>query len=219
MKLLEDLFAFLWTDPTANNANTYLIRGAKNILIDPGHHHLFSVVTDGLQKLSLNPSDMNLVITTHGHPDHVEALRVFFNTAALIAFPAAELDFIRTETPQYGVALGLGDFRPHLLLQEGTLEVDDLAFQVFHTPGHSPGSICLYWLERRVLFTGDVLFHQGIGRTDLPGGSGSKLKESILRLSRLDVEILLPGHGDVVRGRERVESNFRTIQDYWCAYL
>jgi len=219
MKLLENLFAFLWTDPTANNANTYVIRGAKNILIDPGRHHLFGAVRDSLQRFSLNPSDMDLVIVTHGHPDHMEALRVFFDTSTLIAFPAGELAFIGTGAPQYGIALGLGDFQPHILLQEGTLEAGDLTFQVFHTPGHSPGSICLYWPEQKVLFTGDVIFHQGIGRTDLRGGSGSELKESILRLSRLDVEMLIPGHGDVVRGREPVKSNFRAVEDYWFAYL
>jgi hydroxyacylglutathione hydrolase len=70
-----------------------------------------------------------------------------------------------------------------------------------------------------VLFTGDLVFNQGIGRTDLPGGNGETLKESIQKISGLDVSLLLTGHGDVVSGREAVRENFRMIEDYWFAYL
>jgi glyoxylase-like metal-dependent hydrolase (beta-lactamase superfamily II) len=92
-------------------------------------------------------------------------------------------------------------------------------FQVIQTPGHSPGSICLYWSDRKVLFTGDVVFDQGIGRTDLPGGNGRALKESIKSISRLDVEYLLPGHGEIVSGREAVKANFTDIERMWFPYL
>jgi glyoxylase-like metal-dependent hydrolase (beta-lactamase superfamily II) len=104
---------------------------------------------------------------------------------------------------------------PAFFLQEGDLVIGDKTFRVILTPGHSPGSICLYWPEKKVLFTGDVVFSQSIGRTDLPGGSGKQLKESISRLAELDVEVLCPGHGDVVAGRENVQKNFKMIRDYW----
>jgi glyoxylase-like metal-dependent hydrolase (beta-lactamase superfamily II) len=64
-----------------------------------------------------------------------------------------------------------------------------------------------------------VIFSQGIGRTDLPGGDGSMLKESILRLSELDVEYVLPGHGEIISGRKAVQANFKGIKDYWFDYL
>ncbi len=91
--------------------------------------------------------------------------------------------------------------------------------QVILTPGHSPGSICLFSPEKKTLFTGDVIFNQSIGRTDLPGGSGKQLKESITMLAKLDVEVLCPGHGDIVTGRENVKKNFKMIQDYWFNHL
>jgi len=69
------------------------------------------------------------------------------------------------------------------------------------------------------LFSGDVIFNQGIGRTDLPGGDGQLLKTSIEKLSGLDVEYLLPGHGDPVAGRAAVQANFQGIRDYWYPYL
>ena len=219
MKILDDLHAFLWLNPTANNCNAYFIDGERRILVDPGHYHLFSHVRDNLSGLSLSPREIDIVIITHGHPDHMEAVRAFVDTIALIAIPATEMDFIKSVAHHHGEALGITDFEPHILLHEGELNVGNVNFQVIQTPGHSPGSICLYWPDRKVLFTGDVVFNQGIGRADLPGGNGQELKESIKMISRLDVEYLLPGHGDIVSGREAVKTNFADIERDWFAYL
>ena len=219
MKLLDDLYLFPWNSMTANNCNTYFIDGDKRILIDPGHYHLFQHVRDELERLSLSPEDMDMVIISHGHPDHMEGVKIFQGTGIPVAVSLWEMEFIKTVAPHYGEALGIPDFEPQILLQEGDLKVGDRNFEVIHTPGHSPGSICLYWPEQKVLFTGDVVFNQGIGRTDLPGGNGAQLKESIRKISRLDAEYLLTGHGDVVMGREAVKENFRTIEAYWFGYL
>ena len=219
MKILDNLHAFLWLSPSENNCNAYLINTDKKILVDPGHYHLFSHVRDGLSGLSLSPQDIDLVIVTHGHPDHMEALKVFANTSALIAVSSIEMDFIKTVAPHYGEALGIADFEPDFLLQEGNLNVGEIEFQVIHTPGHSPGSICLFWPEKKVFFTGDVVFNQGIGRTDLPGGDGQELKESIKRISLLDAEYLLSGHGDILSGRESIKNNFEGIEKMWFPYL
>ncbi|MCU0597254.1 MAG: MBL fold metallo-hydrolase, partial [Desulfobacterota bacterium] len=218
MELPEHLHAFVWRDPTANNANTYLINGSRRILIDPGHNHLFGNVKDHLSKLSITPQDVDVVLLTHSHPDHVEAVRSFSNSPALIALHETELNFIKTLAPHYSVALGATSFEPPILLREGELLVGDLTFQVIHAPGHSPGSICLYWPQGKALFTGDVIFYQGIGRTDLPGGNGQALKESIRRLSELEVEHLLPGHGEVLSGRELVKRNFSEVERMWFQY-
>jgi len=219
MKLSEMLHAFVWRDATANNANTYLINGSKKILIDPGHNHLFGNVKDHLSELSITPQDIDVILLTHGHPDHVEAVRSFSNSLALIALHETELSFIKTMAPHYGVAMGITNFEPPLLLREGELLVGDLTFQVIHAPGHSPGSICLYWPQEKALFTGDVIFYQGIGRTDLPGGDGQALKESIRRLSKLEVEHLLPGHGEVVSGAPLVKRNFSEVERVWFQYI
>jgi glyoxylase-like metal-dependent hydrolase (beta-lactamase superfamily II) len=91
--------------------------------------------------------------------------------------------------------------------------------QVFHTPGHSPGSLCLYWPMQKALFSGDLVFKEGLGRTDLPGGEGATIKESIKRMSQLDVELLLSGHGEIVSGAQEVKSNFDQIEDFWFRYV
>jgi len=62
MKITDDLHGFLWSDSRANNANTYLVHGKKNILIDPGHGHLFEHVSSRLEALALKPGDMDLIV-------------------------------------------------------------------------------------------------------------------------------------------------------------
>jgi len=219
MKISENLYAFLWLDPTTNNCNSYFIDGKKKILVDPGHHSLFGHVKDHLSRLSLSPQDIEIVIITHCHPDHMEGIKMFVSTSTLIAIHQAEIDFIKEVAPHYGEALGVSNFEPDILLQEGDLKIGDLTFQVIHTPGHSPGSISLYWPDKKVLLAGDVVFYQGVGRTDLPGGNGEDLKESIRRISSLRVDYLLPGHGDFISGRDLVRANFTEIERVWFAYL
>jgi hydroxyacylglutathione hydrolase len=219
MKVFENLHAFIWLNPTVNNCNSYFIDDEKKILVDPGHHHLFRYVEDQLQGLSLSHEDMDIVILTHGHPDHIEGVRVFSDTPALIALHGTESDFIRKFEPHPGKVSGVSEFEPHILLQEGDMKIGGLNFRVVHTPGHSPGSICLYWSDRKVLFTGDLVFNQGIGRTDLPGGSGEELKESIRKISRLEVDFLLPGHGEIISGGDLVRANFVEIERLWFPYL
>jgi hydroxyacylglutathione hydrolase len=219
MKISEDLYGFLWLNPTTNNCNAYFIHGEKKILVDPGHYTLFGHVKDNLTRLSLSPADIDVVIVTHCHPDHIEGVKTFLGTSTWVAIPSMEMRFIKEVAPHYGEPLGVPHFEPDILLQEGDMNIGGLTFQVIHAPGHSPGSICLYWPEKKVLFTGDVVFSQGVGRTDLPGGNGEDLKASIRKLSRLEVDHILPGHGDVISGRDLVKANFSEIERVWFAYL
>ncbi len=219
MEIIAGLYAFLWSNPTANNCNTYFIDGEKRILIDPGHYHLLSHVRENLSRLSLSLKGMDIIVITHVHPDHVEGIRAFADTNTLIAIHEIEMDFLKNVAPQYGETLGVSDSRVDILLREGELKIGDLDFKVIDTPGHSPGSICLYWPDKKVLFTGDVVFKQGIGRTDLPAGDGRQLKESIKRISGLDVDYLLPGHGDIISGNANVKANFEDIERMWFGYL
>ena len=124
MEIIDGLYAFIWTNPTANNCNTFLINGEKKILVDPGHYHLFGHVRDDLEKLSLTPDDIDFVIITHCHPDHMEGVRHFTKTSAIIALSQTEMEYIRTTAPHYGDAFGNGDFEPSIFLQDGALEID-----------------------------------------------------------------------------------------------
>jgi glyoxylase-like metal-dependent hydrolase (beta-lactamase superfamily II) len=213
MKILEGLYGFIWQSASENNCNSFFIDGAKKILIDPGHRHLFQHVKSGLAQIKTTPEQIDVVLVTHGHPDHLEMVGSF---GPSIRWAMSRIDY---EFVMKYIGSHMDFPAPAFFLQEGDLVIGDKTFRVILTPGHSPGSVCLYWPEKKVLFTGDVVFSQSIGRTDLPGGSGKQLKESISKLAELDVEVLCPGHGDVVAGRENVKKNFKLIKDFWFSQL
>ena len=99
------------------------------------------------------------------------------------------------------------------------MTVGEIDLEIYHSPGHSPGAVTLYWPAQKALFTGDLIFKDGLGRTDLPGGSGRQLKESIRRIAGLDADWLLAGHGDVVSGAAEVRANFEQVERMWFGYV
>jgi len=153
-----------------------LISGNKAIVIDPGFD---------LEKIEREIDGKKLVyiILTHYHFDHVTfASKLREKTGAKILIHKKEKDFI--------------EFEPDIFLKDGdTIELDDAKLKVIHTPGHTPGSICL--LGENFIFTGDTLFKEGFGRTDLPGGSETDLIESLKKLKNIIKKgmKIYPGHG------------------------
>jgi glyoxylase-like metal-dependent hydrolase (beta-lactamase superfamily II) len=219
MKLLDGLYAYVW-EGNDNNCNSYLITGAlkgsRHLLVDPGYITTPFYREPGLDRLfqdmkgdGLDAGQIGLVILTHSHPDHCEAARVIRGqNGALVALHKAD-------EPVYRKLGGKID----IYLQEGELvlgEASKLSLKVFHSPGHSPGHITVYWPDEKVLIAGDAIFYRSTGRVDLPGGSVRALKQSIERLSQLDIEYLLCGHPyghpGIMRGKSAVEENFEFVK-------
>ncbi len=221
MQLLSDLHVFLWESMVNNNCNTFLINGSARVLIDPGHIKHFHHVQSGLTDLGLTLEDIDLVIITHAHPDHIEAARVFKNTPALIATHDKDWQLVKSMETFIKSFMGINidDMIPDIFLEQGEFSIKKLKLEIFHTPGHSPGSISIYWPDRKVLFTGDVIFEDSFGRTDLPGGNGSQIKESIKMLSELDVEWMLPGHGPIISDSNSVSANFKNVINSLFEYI
>ncbi|MGE5619646.1 MAG: MBL fold metallo-hydrolase [Sphingomonadaceae bacterium] len=148
------------------------------------------------------------LVLTHGHWDHVaDATELAAAAGTVIA--AHPLEVPQLEAPAetlYEVPFAIPSTHPERLLEDGdTLDAGAFHFHLLHTPGHSPGSICLYEPDRKLLFSGDTLFHNGYGRTDLPGGSDEAMEQSLARLASLPDEVrVLPGHGpETSVGQER----------------
>jgi glyoxylase-like metal-dependent hydrolase (beta-lactamase superfamily II) len=177
------------------SANVYLLP-EFGVLIDAGISG-----SDTIAALShfISPEDLELVVLTHAHYDHSGAL------VELLKWCDAEVAVHRDDAALLGdnqgsVAVMFGAIAPEVevdrLLGDGDV-VGGL--EVIHTPGHTPGGICLYHPPSRVLFSGDTVFGGGgVGRVDLFGGDAAALVRSIERLARLDVEVLYPGHGEPV---------------------
>ncbi len=221
MKVYNQTYAFIWDSMHVNNCNTYLINGPSPILIDPGHMACFENVTRQLKKRHLKIQDIQWVLCTHAHPDHLESVQLFKETGAKTGLHESDWQLMeRLKNHVLGTSgIDIDNLRPDFFIQPGKLGHIDESLEVIHTPGHSPGSICLYQSEFKALFTGDLIFKDGVGRTDLPGGDGGMLKNSIKQLEELDVNYLLPGHGDIITGEEQVKSNFDQVESFWFRYV
>jgi hydroxyacylglutathione hydrolase len=166
----------------------------KAMLIDPGGDE-----DDVLAMIKREGVSLEYIVNTHGHPDHVCANGPIKKaTGAPIVMHEKDADFFgRPEVDQYFSMLGLPvSPKPDKLVKDGDiLQVGQLSFEVIHTPGHTPGGICLYSAPH--LFTGDTLFVGGVGRTDFPGGDLRTFMHSIRErlLSLPDETIVWPGHG------------------------
>jgi glyoxylase-like metal-dependent hydrolase (beta-lactamase superfamily II) len=174
-----------------------------------------------MEKDGLSPGKIDLLLMTHSHPDHMEGAEAFVDKPVKIAMGKEEERYLMESGKILFDMMGMAlpKIRIDFYLKEGDLRLGSEAFQIYQTPGHSPGSLTIYWPERKVLFTGDVVFFGGIGRTDFLEGNSKSLLESIEKLSHLDTELLLPGHGDVVVGKEAVVQNYEFIRQNFYAYL
>jgi hydroxyacylglutathione hydrolase len=221
MKLGKDLYAYLWQNPYENNCNTYVIDGEMTVLIDPGHSRHVGRLFHQMEEDGLSSEKIDLVIITHSHPDHMEGLEVFAHKPIKIAMSREEERYLLENGRFLFEMMGqpIPKFRIDFYLKEGELHLGKKIFRIYQTPGHSPGSLSIYWPERKVLFTGDLIFYGGIGRTDFPEGNSKLLMESIEQMSALDTELLLPGHGDVVMGKDLVLQNYEFIRQNFYAYL
>ncbi len=166
----------------------------KAAVVDPGGDE--DRILAEVEKAGLT---VEYIICTHGHPDHVCGnRRIKEATGAAIIMHSADAAFFgQAEVQNYFSMLGLEPSPPvDRRVEDGDIiEIGEEKLEVIHTPGHTPGGICL--LCGSDLLTGDTLFVGGIGRTDFPGGSHQDLMDSIrTRLGNLPGDtVVWPGHG------------------------
>jgi len=183
------------------DSNIYLIVDEAIALIDAGTGLNFETVKRNLNKFNLKPSDIQLIINTHCHYDHVGGDHDFVEASGCeVAIHELEAELLRKGDQVITLAGGLGKRLEFLEvareLHEGNrIKLGELTLEVLHTPGHTQGSICLYAREQKVLFSGDTLFCGGVGRVDLPTSDSEALAHSLRKLTKLEVKRLYPGHG------------------------
>lgn len=176
--------------------NCYIIWNDEKdaFIIDPSCEPYF--LSTRIKELELT---VHSILLTHAHFDHIGAVPELHAELNVPVYLHPD-DLSIYNSPDNSVpnfwpaAENLPDTRPDYPTQA----VSGLAFETFHTPGHSPGSLSFFFKEHSVLISGDVLFQGSIGRTDLPGGNQETLVASIRNcLYQLDDHIrVLPGHGD-----------------------
>jgi hydroxyacylglutathione hydrolase len=181
------------------STNCYLFiddKSQEGMIIDPG---------DDAQKIieALKTSFLRIryIINTHTHTDHIGA------DAEIKKFTGAEIMVHNQDARVLNMMLSISADK--FLADQDKIKVGDLVLKVLHTPGHTPGGICL--VGENFIFSGDTLFAGTVGRWDLPGGSEKTLRESIkAQLVPLnDDMIVYPGHGPTTTiGKERKDNQF-----------
>jgi len=248
LKVLDNLYAYLWPGLTmndmvsyGNNCNSYLIANAlpqgKHILIDPGHvvnaagQHCLERLLAEIDKDGIKIEDIALIIYTHAHPDHYEAgTAITERSGAKIAVSEAEAEFMNLIARHMAkelsnLRMNIPEINADIYLYEGELDLGEgaVALQILETPGHSTGHIGVYWPEKQAFFGGDLIFNESTGRVDAPGGSPQKMKESIEKVSQLEIEYLLTGHqygsSGIITGKQAIKRNFDFVRENVFPYL
>ena len=171
----------------AYQVNCYIIHDEKSTsccVIDPGYEA--DTIADKLSELGLS---LEAILLTHGHFDHVGAVRDLAADTGCRVYLCAE-DLVMPTNLTAGKL-----YYTQTYAEGSTLHLAGLDISVLQTPGHTPGSVCL--LIDDTLFSGDTLFAGSCGRTDLPGGSWTDMQSSLKRLSQIEANLwVLPGHGE-----------------------
>jgi glyoxylase-like metal-dependent hydrolase (beta-lactamase superfamily II) len=178
------------------------------MVIDPGDD-----IDDILTVLRENKLQVKQIVITHAHIDHVGgAMKLRAQTGAPILLNQSDYALLRMLDMQatwVGMAAP-GEVAIEASIADGdSLRTGSLTANVMHTPGHTEGSVCLYFPAERLLIAGDTLFARSIGRTDLPGGSHEKIMRSLHdRVMTLpDETVVIPGHGQTTTIGEEREGN------------
>ncbi len=193
------------------SANCYIVGNTdtrEGMVIDPGGNPevILKAITD-------SKFVIQTIVLTHGHSDHIAALfDIQARTGADVAIHIEDADFLEGRgsfSSMFGISYKTPGTPDRLLHEGDIIEMGSTRFTVVHTPGHTPGSICLLTGNR--VFTGDTLFYRGIGTTLMPGSSHRQLIDSIqTRLMVLPDDFrIYPGHGrESTIGAERRSNPF-----------
>ena len=184
--------------------NTYVVSNEQEVwLIDPACSNEYErqQLERAIENCRLQIEDCRLkIVATHGHLDHLWGAKWATEKWGVpVLMHEADIPMAQAMQQQYdlfGIRTKAESF-PVERLQNTEYRVQT-GLEIIETPGHTPGSVCFYWPEEKVLISGDTLFCMGYGRTDLPGGNFGQLIDSLERLFMLPENVkVYPGHGEM----------------------
>jgi len=239
IQVTEGVYFIQGQDEMIPDAHAYVVGELSSndlSIIDAGMIGKGAYKIQSIQDMGISLEDIKRVILTHTHMDHIGCLSEIRDQ-----IPWAELWIHKDEAGpleegddrtvygmemfrsmcqmQYGLKPGAFTFQVDKRLDgDESLDIGGMVWEVLHIPGHSPGSIGLYHRTKKVLIPGDVVYADyAIGRFDMHKADGSLLKDSLMRLAELEVDILLPGHNRIVK--ELPSGYILKTANQWGPYL
>jgi hydroxyacylglutathione hydrolase len=184
------------------SSHSYVLKGDyMNVMIDSGSDHNFPVLEQGLRRIGIKVRDIDLVINSHEHCDHIGANRYFQDHAMIAAYRLAASKMISGDyyvTMYKGNDLNEMPLRVHLWLENMTrIDLGNYSLRVFHTPGHTSGCISIIETTRGLLFSADSVFAGGTLSYIAESGSIGDYLDSLARLRCFGLQALYPGHGRI----------------------
>lgn len=213
MKITDHIY--FYQERTMLDCNTYVIKAAKTMIVDVGLDRKVPALLRQMEEDGIDPASVDFIVNTHLHLDHTCGNQVFKEKAGgAILLAPIQKEHYRASVHEATRFFGLEpvDFQEDGVLTS-LLDLGGLDIETIPTPGHAPDGICFYCAQEKFLISGDLLFDHNTGRSDLPGGSGEVLKQSIEEIAERDIEILLPGHMGIITDRKGVQANFQFVRD------
>src|SRR5215470_16423395 len=204
------------------SSHSYVLKGDyMNVMIDSGSDQNFPVLEQGLRQIGLKVRDINLVINSHEHCDHIGANRYFQESAMIAAYRLAASKMVAGDyyvTMYKGNDLNELPMRVHLWLENMTrIDLGNYTLRVFHTPGHTSGCISIIETTCGLLFSADSVFAGGTLSYIAESGSIGDYLDSLIRLRCFGLRALYPGHGKIsttpIEDIDRAMANAQRILD------
>lgn len=238
-KVNEGIFFIQGQDEFIPDSHVYVIGDpASNDLsmIDVGLTGKGNYKIQSMKKLGIEPESVKRIIMTHTHLDHIGCLSEIQKAIPGVELWVHKLEAELLEKGDDRGVYGMNEFKGMCQMQYGLksdafkftvdkkleggeiLDIGGMKWEVIHIPGHSMGGIALYHSSLKVLIPGDVVYADyAIGRFDLHGANPDQLKKSLYRLADLEIDMLLPGHNQIVKGLP--PDYVRKTAKMWEAYL
>lgn len=213
-QIIPGITAFLY--PETYSSNVYLIQGLKEkALIDSGTYSNAKQLISDLNSLGIKPEEISLILHTHGHADHFGADSFFKN--AKIFMSKSDGEKVNANLNEFSFSeMFANNLNPktHFIKLNELIELIPFKLKPISCPGHTFGGISFLEEKNKILFSGDTIFNGNIGRYDLMSSNEKELMNSIEELSELELEFLLPGHGEIIKGKEKIRKNFELVKDF-----